>query len=70
MFPTYALQGLAESISEEEFDDRLKELRSSEIWETNERLRTYIERQWLPKYQVSLLNFTSGYLKFVFIPPY
>ncbi|CAN7994988.1 unnamed protein product, partial [Ixodes hexagonus] len=41
------LRNIADSTSEQDLTEALSNLRSSEVWK-NEKLRTYVETQWLP----------------------
>lgn len=50
------MRAVADSYSEEEFDENLKKLRSLEIWKREKKLRDYFNDKWLPHRQACLFE--------------
>ena len=43
----YYFQKLADSLDTSEFEDNLRELKESAVWEDHPKLQSYVEKQWL-----------------------
>ena len=41
------LQGVAESLTEVDYQQNLSTLKNSRIWEVKQNLKSYIEKEWL-----------------------
>lgn len=54
------LYNVADSYSEEEYENAIQLLKDHYLWEKYPKLRTYFETHWEPKFQVTILKSISG----------